>query len=975
VLFFVSLALFGPLFTPYSATQQIFTDARQAPSAKHWFGTDHLGRDVFSRVVLGARDILLLTGLGALLAVILGAGVGLISGYRGGWFDEILMRSFDGLLAIPALLLALLLLGVVGPSRNSVLFVILLVYIPIVARVVRSEVLAIKSKGFVEAARVQGESTARILFREILPSVLPALSVETALRFSYGIFLISSLGFLGVGVQPPNPDWGLMVKEARFYVGLTPWAFFFPAGAISLLVIGVNLMADGLKSALQPASVTTPEPTPEPPSTSQTEVTSPATDASSLLVVRDLTVSYAHHGRWSDAVRDVSLHIEAGQIYGLVGESGSGKSTLALALMRYLSANGAVRRGTVEFAGHNLLTLERNELRKIWGSQMNLVPQDPLSSLNPSLSVGEQIAEVLRHHQRLSLSQAQARVLELLESVHIADPARIARSYPHQLSGGMQQRVAIAMALSTHPRLLVLDEPTTGLDVTTEAVVLDLFLDMIRKHQAAALYISHSLGVVARMADRVAVLYAGELVEDAATLDLYRRPLHPYTQGLLNSVPRLGQRKTERLFSLSGQVPELGARPPACVFAPRCPLAVELCRQRRPVLENVPLDGRTRQVRCHRWREMYEGSVSTKQSPVAVGEDQESPSAGRVVLMTGDLKVHFRLRAPWAGMRKRAPSVKAVDGVSLKIESGKTLGLVGESGSGKTTLARSIVGLVESDSGTLELLGMPLPRRLSHRSIEILRHLQIVFQNPDEALNPYLTVGETLRRPWMRLAGKSRREADREVVRSLERVKLSAEYAQRLPAQLSGGEKQRVAIARAFAASPELLLLDEPVSSLDASVQAAILNLLRELQLQQQSAYLFISHDLAVVGYLADEIAVMYLGRLMEIGHASDFFSPPYHPYTEALLSAFPLLDPRARQERIRLQGEIPSPTKLPSGCPFHTRCPRFLGDICTKQEPPWQGDERGRRIYCHIPLEELRRQQKPVFLWAETFPRDSEDT
>ncbi|NIV34339.1 MAG: ABC transporter permease subunit, partial [Anaerolineae bacterium] len=389
VLLFLLIALFGPLIAPYSATEQIPSDARQPPSGRHWFGTDHLGRDVFSRVVLGTRNILALAGLGALLAVVCGTVFGLVSGYRGGLFDEILMRGFDSLLAIPALLLALLLLGTIGPSRNSVLIVIIVVYTPIVARVVRSETLAIKTKGFVEAARVQGESTLRILFREILPSVLPALSVETALRFSYAIFLVASLGFLGVGVQPPNPDWGLMVKEARHFVGLTPWALFFPAGAISLLVIGVNLMADGLKRVLQSATAAVPRRVFREAAIRAKEATSriSPSPAPSLLSIEELTVSYYQEGAWLDAVRDFSVQIEAGQAYGLVGESGSGKSTLGLALMRYLGENGAVRRGRIEFKGRDLLRLSQQELRHFWGSESGLVPQDPSAALNPSLRV------------------------------------------------------------------------------------------------------------------------------------------------------------------------------------------------------------------------------------------------------------------------------------------------------------------------------------------------------------------------------------------------------------------------------------------------------------------------------------------------------------------------------------------------------------------------------------------------------------
>ncbi len=951
-LLFLALAILGPLITPYTATEQTLTAARQAPSAAHWFGTDHLGRDIFSRIIIGTRSILGLAGLGTLLAVISGTFFGLISGYRGGWLDEIIMRLFDSLLAIPALLLALLLLGTVGPSRNSILIVIVIVYTPIVARVVRSEVLATKTRGFVEAAKLQGESTANILLREILPSALPALTVEASLRFSYAIFLVASLGFLGVGVQPPTPDWGLMVNEARNYVRLTPWALFFPAGAISVLVISVNLMADGLKRILQ-STVISPAPT----IARETAPIPPGTDPAPVLAIRQLTVSYFQSGRWLDAVRDVSLTMSAGEVYGLVGESGSGKSTLALAIMRYLKENGAVRKGEIIFEGQTLLDLPPSAMEHIWGARTNLVPQDPFLALNPSLKVGEQITEVLRHHRHLSPAEAHRETLALLHSVRLPDPERVADSYPHQLSGGMQQRVMIAMAFSTDPALLILDEPTTALDVTTEATILDLLRELMTEHNTATLYVSHNLGVIARISDRVAVLYAGELVEDAATEDLYRQPLHPYTQGLLDSVPRVGRTKAGRkLPAMPGSIPAPDALPTGCVFAPRCPLVTELCRAERPPLD-TPLPGRT--VRCHRWDEILAGTA-IPQTPQPVGTNGngngKTPHPEFPVLSLDNLKQHFPVRRSLGDVLARRPKqwVKAVDGVSLDIQSGKTLGLVGESGSGKTTLSRAVMALSEKTAGEIELLDIPLPAKLSRRTLDTLRQLQMVFQSPEEALNPYLTIGQTLSRPLTVLLGQSKDEARENVSALLRMVRLPENFAERLPGQLSGGEKQRVAIARAFAANPELVVCDEPVSALDVSVQAAILNLLNDLQHEKQSAYLFISHDLAVVSYLADEIAVIYLGQLVEIGATEDVLKPPFHPYTEALLSAVPQPDPTAPRNTIRLEGNIPSPTDMPRGCRFHTRCPLVLESLCHREEPPWRETESGNKIRCHIPLPEL---------------------
>lgn len=674
------------------------------------------------------------------------------------------------------------------------------------------------------------------------------------------------------------------------------------------------------------------------------------------LQIDDLTVAYRQGNDWLDAVRNASLRIEPGETVGLVGESGSGKTTLALAAMRYLPANGAVRNGAIHLAGRNLLALSPAEMQQVWREQIKLVPQNPLVSLNPAMRIGQQLAEALP--AAANGRKADAAVLDALAAVQIADPTRAARSYPHQLSGGMQQRVMIAMALLGEPLLLVLDEPTTNLDVTTEAVMLDLVRDLIRQRRTAVLYVSHNLGVVAGLCDRVAVLYAGELVEDAPVAQLYRQPLHPYTVGLLDSVPRLGvNRRQAALLPIPGAVPQLQERPAGCVFAPRCPVAVDLCQQR----PEPSLAATDHSVRCHRWAEIQSGALDVRGQTFEVAENLEGPDGGgATVLAVRELTKRFDQPRSLSDLLAGRPArqVRAVDGVSMQIGRGRTLGLVGESGSGKTTLARCIVGLTERSSGDVILLDLPLTPALSQRDPATLRRLQMVFQNPDEALNPYRTVGQTLTRTLSRLAGLPKAAAQQRAGELLALVKLDPSYLERQPGQLSGGEKQRVAIARAFASQPDLLLLDESVSALDVSVQAAILNLLSELQEEAQAAYLFISHDLAVVSYLADDVAVMYLGQVVEAGLTERIFQPPHHPYTEALLSAIPVLDPDARRERIHLQGDThgASAAAMPSGCRFHTRCPRFLGDLCAQQEPPWQDGGDGHWIRCHLTVEELVR-------------------
>lgn len=699
---------------------------------------------------------------------------------------------------------------------------------------------------------------------------------------------------------------------------------------------------------------------------------------SPLLDVENLTISYRVGKRWIPAVRDFRLQLEPGHICGLVGESGSGKSTVALALMRYLSGNGRVDAGSkLMFAGEDLLANSDAGMRRLWAGRIKLVPQNAAAALNPSIKIGRQVIEALKAAEGADEAAAYADMLRVFHDVNLVDPERVAERYPHELSGGMQQRVAIAMALICNPELLIMDEPTTGLDVTTEAVILDLLRRLIAERDTSVLYITHNLGVVAQLCERVLVLYAGEIMEDAAVADLFADARHPYTLGLINSVPTPGQNKSRaRLQSIVGNPPALAQHPPGCVFAERCPLAIDRCREDKPPLE--VLEG-GRLVRCHRWEEV---SLNVNPSPLkrqgfdpehialpassgATAANTDDGGADGILMRVSDLSKRFpvpRSLQDWLQRRQPTP-IRAVDGVDLQLRAGRTLGLVGESGSGKTTLARVIIGLEERSGGELNLLGMDVRNSVRARSPDVLAKLQMVFQNPQNSLNPYLTVRQTLRRPLIKLRGLSGAAADAAALQLLQRVSLRAEYAERYPDELSGGEKQRVAIARAFAAEPDLVICDEPVSALDVSIQSAVLNLLADLQDEQGCSYLFISHNLSAVGYLADRIAVMYLGQLFEIGDAAELFQLPYHPYTEALVSAIPVADPQHRTERILLSDDLPSAQNLPSGCRFHTRCPRKIGDICVTEEPPWREGERGHFIRCHIPLEELSELQSGMSL------------
>jgi peptide/nickel transport system ATP-binding protein len=669
-----------------------------------------------------------------------------------------------------------------------------------------------------------------------------------------------------------------------------------------------------------------------------------------LLDIQGLSITYASREGDVRAVRDFSLTLDRAQAYGLVGESGSGKTSVGMAIVRYLGRTGRVEQGRVLFDGEDLLAKSDDALRTVRGRRIGMVYQDPLSALNPCLTVGEQMAEVLMVHKGLDTKDARRACLDMLARVHMPSPSAMMRCYPHQLSGGQQQRVLIAMALLPSPDLLIMDEPTTGLDVTIEATVIDLVAELRRQLETAILYISHNLGVVARICDRVGVMYAGELVEEADVAALFLTPRHPYTRSLLHCVPRLGASRSGRpLAAIPGQLPRPTALAPGCVFEPRCGFARDECRRRRPELQQV---GAGHVARCVRWSEI--GAVEAAPPPAAAGA---APRGSAAPLLSGrGLRTYYESAAGMlARLLGRRRWVRAVDGVALEVAPGETLSVVGESGCGKSTLARCIAGLVRPTSGRLSFRGLDIAKVVERRDPAIRREIQMVFQNPDATLNPAHRVSRAIGRPLRRLGGVPRARIPEEVRRLLREVQLDESFADRLPRQLSGGQRQRVAIARALAGRSELVICDEPVSALDVSVQAAILNLLMEIQRARGTALVFISHDLAVVRYLSDFIAVMYLGQVVEVGRTEEVFAPPYHPYTEALLSAVPEPDPRPRADRIRLQGPVPSALDPPSGCRFHTRCPRKIGSVCETTLPPVQMASPTHRIACHIPLAQLR--------------------
>jgi peptide/nickel transport system ATP-binding protein len=658
--------------------------------------------------------------------------------------------------------------------------------------------------------------------------------------------------------------------------------------------------------------------------------------------IEGLTVSYRRRARLLRVLDDISFSIGAGEAYGLVGESGCGKTTVAMSLMRYLPDNAVVESGRVMFGEEDVLTASESTLRSWRGNRMAMVYQDPGTALNPSIKVGEQIAEVYRFHRGMSRADAFAASIHMLETVQISAPDRVARRYPHELSGGQQQRIMFAMALATDPDLLVLDEPTTGLDATVEAEVLDLVEQLRTQFETSILFVSHNLGIVARMCERVGVLYAGRLIEEGPATELFHAPRHPYTLALLRCMPRMGMRKdVDRLDPIPGSLPPIGVEIAGCVYAERCPIARDRCREEPPPIEPV--------APGHGSRCFFHEEVPGIPARTHVDDQDAVPLAATDGVL---LKLDDVVKAYGSGQHQ----VTACAGIDLEVGRGEVLGLVGESGSGKTSLAKCIVGLLAPSAGAIEFDESDVTS--GRRPREARRRLQMVFQNPDNALNPSHTVRTILRRSLELLAGiQGRDRQDEQMTDLVQSVRLEPRHLDVRPSALSGGLKQRVAIARSFAGSPSLILCDEPTSALDVSVQAAILNLLVDLQRREGVSYVFISHDLAVVRYVADRIAVMYLGQIVDVGPADAVFQPPHHPYTEALLSAIPTLDPEAKT-RMKLHGTLPSPTDPPSGCRFHTRCPRFLGEVCENVEPPWQTSPDGERYRCHIEPAELARLQ-----------------
>lgn len=664
-----------------------------------------------------------------------------------------------------------------------------------------------------------------------------------------------------------------------------------------------------------------------------------------VIDVRNLGIGFAgRSGETLSVLRDIDLSVARGETVGIVGESGSGKSTLALAMMGHLKPGLRVIAGEARFDGCDLFATAPTALQRIRGGRLALIPQNSGQSLTPNLRVGSQIAESLRLHGAIGAADHARRVIELLGQVRLPDPAAIADRYPHELSGGQQQRVAIAMALAGAPEALLLDEPTTGLDVTTQAHILDLLADLAARSNLAMVYVSHDLGAVSRVCRRVVVMYAGEIVLDGPAGEVLRNPPHPYARGLLSSIPRLSCAHLPG--ALEGRPPPPGAAGPGCAFADRCAIAEPRCRSERPGLTRRS-DGV--RIRCH----LPEKAGAL---PVEGAHRAGSSSGGDAAVVLGlrSLAVSYRWPELLDRLLGRAPDpAPTVDRIDFEVRQGEVLGLVGESGSGKSTILKAIAGLVPPAAGAIGYGDVvSLPATVEQRRPDQLRDIQIVFQNPDESLNPRHTTAEILAQPLRLYFGLSGEALRQRSVAVLEQVRLGAQYLDRLPGQLSGGERQRVAIARAFAAEPRVVLCDEVTSALDVSVQAAVLDLLDRARQDRGTAFVFVSHDLAVVRAISDRVAVLYQGRLCEIGPTAQVYAKPCHPYTEALMDA--ALEPVPGARPVLLAADLPETSPPARGCPFQRRCHRKLGPICDEVVPPARSRREGHVIHCHIPLDDL---------------------
>ena len=969
-------AIFAPLVAPHPPNAQDINAINAPPSFTHLLGTDDLGRDILSRLIWGARISLRaafeIVGMAAVVAIPLG----LIAGFFRGAADSVIMRTMDALFSFPPLILALTVAALLGADVNDAAIAIAIVFVPSFVRLLRGEVIAVREEAYIESARSLGATSNRLLARHVLPNVASPIIIQLALSLGFALLTEAGLSFLGIGEQPPTPSWGGMLQEGFQFINSAPWAVIFPGIAIMLTVLAFNLVADGLRDSLgreRPAGsgLVGGEGSARRGRlarlglTGRGEAVSPTmvVPSSALLEVNSLRIEFLTRQEWLPVMEDATFSVQRGKTLGLVGESGSGKTVSALAVMGLLPAAVSRVAGSILFEQQELTTLGQAGLRKLRGNDIAMIFQEPMTSLNPAYTVGNQIAEQVRTHRGISRADAWTVAVEMLDRVEIPGAVTRAQDYPHAFSGGMRQRVMIAMALSCSPKLLIADEPTTALDVTTQAQIVELLHALQREEDMAMIFVTHDLGVIADVADDVVVMYAGQIVEHRTAVDLFARPQHPYTEALLHAIPQLTPRG-EPLHAIPGMVPRPDQFPAGCRFAPRCSYAQEACAaapvplRAVSVADDVSVGTGTDSpatvslARCVRQDDLTLSGPSSQPdgalAPTLPGETAPSTELETPVLQVTGLVKDFPLRS--GVLRRVSGSVRAVDQVSLSIQPGTTLGLVGESGSGKSTLARVVLRLVDPTGGTVVVNGKDIT---SLRGPSLRRHrdsMQMVFQDPYSSLDPKQSIADIVGEPLAIHTSMSRAEREHRVVELLSQVGIGSHALSRQPHEFSGGQRQRIAIARALALEPRLLVCDEPVSALDVSTQSQVINLLTDLQHSLGVAYLFIAHDLSVVRHISDRIAVMYLGQIVEEGDADEVYERPSHPYTAALLSSIPVPDPARQHERKRvlLRGEVSEAMAAGQGCRFRDRCP-FAMEICGVVEPEPYRTRDGTTVRCHL--------------------------
>lgn len=853
---------------------QLF-DSPRAASGPHLFGTDKLGRDIFVRTLVGGR-ISMAIGLAALLVTLtIGVLYGTTAAYFGGRIDYLMMRIVDVLYSIPYLILVIILVAFLGKSIFLLFIAIGCVSWLTLARITRGEVLVIKQREFIKASESFGASSWRVIIKHLVPNALGTIIIYATRLVALIILEEAFLSFLGFGVQEPMTSWGLLIRLGNESKGFYPWMLAFPCAALSLALYSLNFFGDGLRDALDTRLRGVNVRLKKGKKLRQQSFTSEKREAcaeSMILQIKHLSVRIDTDDKDEhvSAVKNISLTVKKGKTTGVVGESGSGKSITALTIMGLLPPSAYATQGQIIFEGKNLLSLTKKEFRALRGTRIAMIFQEPSTALHPAYTVGKQLIEVLMKDRKVSRKEARRIAIEKLRLVGIPEPEQRYKQFPHQLSGGMKQRVMIAMALMNDPDLLIADEPTTALDVTIQAQILKLLKDLQHDLDIGIILITHDMGVIAENADEVCVMKDGEILEKASVLELFTNPKHPYTQKLLGAVPILG-------------------------------------------------------------RSTYKNRDFKDAKPLWAAKN---------------LLVEFSAKAEFLDRRKRI--LRAVAGVDLFIRPGETVGLVGESGCGKTTLGHAAVGLLKPTAGDVFFQGKNTQSFKRSDWLGIRRETAFIFQDPDSSFDPRKTVGDTILEPLEIHQVRTKEWRRKRVIELLKSVQLDPSLASRFPHELSGGQRQRVGMARALALEPKLIICDEPTSALDVTVQSGVIKLLKDLQLKHGLALLFITHDLAIVEEVADRIAVMYLGKIVELGTTEQVIRNPRHPYTQALINSSPVPDPTVIKEHVALKGEPPSPINPPPGCAFNPRCPYFE-DGCDINTPSLVDDGSGRLVACSV--------------------------